>query len=215
MHLLFARHGQSTANTLAVFANCQDDTHPLTARGERHAHDLARRLQTEPISQIYTSPLLRARQTAAVIATVRNLPLQVAPALREYDVGTFEGEEYGGEHAWRMNAYHQNEAHWRDGDPDHRLGGGESLAELHVRLDRFVRDLRARHTSPDTILLVGHGGLFRVALSGLLENVTMAFSHQHPIDYGTLIRATMVNGRLHCTQWGDHHIGGELPLPQE
>jgi broad specificity phosphatase PhoE len=203
MHILFVRHGQSTANTLQVFANRPGDQYPLTSLGQRQANDLASQIASEPMTHVYTSPLLRARQTAAIVAAARSLPLQVAAALREYDVGEFEGLPYGGPHAWRMEAYHENEGRWRQGAADHRLAGGESLDELRARTGRFLRGLIASHAPSDVILLVGHGGLFRVALPGLLANVTFEFSHMHTMDHGTIVRATLLDGRLACTQWGD------------
>jgi broad specificity phosphatase PhoE len=207
MQILFVRHGQSTANTLKVFANRRVDDHPLTPLGRRQAHELACQLASEPVSHVYTSPLLRAHQTAATVATARSLPLEVTAALREYDVGELEGHPYAGVDAWRMAEYEQNEARWRQGDADHRLAGGESLSELRVRLHRFVRDLGMRHGLTETVLLVGHGGLFRVALPGLLENVTPDVSHGHPMDHGTIVRATLIEGRLACTQWGELRFG--------
>jgi len=206
MKYLFARHGQSTANTRQVFANRPGDPYPLTPAGQRQAHGLAHLLASGPITHIYASPLARAAHTAAIVASARNLPLQVAPALREYDVGDFEGQEYGGIHAWRMRAYDENEARWRAGDSGHRLAGGESLDELRQRVHGFVHDLQARHAASDAILLVGHGGVFRVTLPGLLENVTFGFSHAHPMDHGTVVRATVADGRLTCTRWGDHEF---------
>ena len=212
MQILFVRHGQSTANTLQVFANRRVDRYPLTPLGQRQANDLARQLASEPVTHVYTSPLLRAHQTAETVAIHRTLPLQVAPALREYDVGEFEGRQYGGSHAWRMEAYHENEARWRQGDAEHRLAGGESLDELRERVGRFIRGLQASHAPSDAILLVGHGGLFRVTLPGLLANVTFAFSHAHTMDHGTIVRAAMVDGRLACTQWGDQHFPAAAPV---
>jgi len=209
MQLLFVRHGQSSANTLQVFANRSLDLYPLTSLGWRQAGDLALLLASEPVSHVYTSPLLRARQTAAMVATQLGLPLEVAPALREYDVGEFEGQPYGDAHAWRMDAYQENEAHWRQGDASHRLANGESLHELRERIGRFVRGLELIHASSDTILLVGHGGLFRVTLPGLLDNVTPDFSHARSLDHGTIVRATLRDGRLACTEWGDQKVPAE------
>jgi probable phosphoglycerate mutase len=202
MDILFVRHGQSTANTAEVFANRDSDAHPLTPLGRRQVHALARRLAPEPINYIYSSPLRRARETATILARARGLSLTIAQSLSEYDVGEFEGRPYGGSDAWRMRRYEENEARWRKGDIDQRLAGGESLREISERLQELVSDLARRHGGRDTVVLVGHGGLFRVALPLLLENVTADLVHLQPCDHGAVIRVRACDGRLHCRRWG-------------
>ncbi len=48
-------------------------------------------LSAEPIDEIYSSDLRRARATAQAIAAARNIPLSLRPALREIDFGQWEG----------------------------------------------------------------------------------------------------------------------------
>jgi probable phosphoglycerate mutase len=203
MDLLFVRHGESDANTRQIFANRGEEGYPLTTLGREQAEKLARDLAGTTFARVYSSPLRRASETAAIIARSRTLPIDTAPALREYDVGAFDGQPYGGAHAWRMRAYHDNEAAWRGGDPGHRLAGGESLTELQARVGVFIGGLPHVHGDTDTILLVGHGGLYRVTLPVLLENVTFDFAHRHPMDHCTVIRARVTGGSLRCNAWGD------------
>jgi len=108
-----------------VFANRVVCPAALTTAGVEQAYVLAEILATLPVTHLYTSPLLRARQTADVIAS----RLQIEPierdVLRKYDVGDFEGVPYGGEAAWRWLEYQRVEAARRRCSHHACLSGGE------------------------------------------------------------------------------------------
>lgn len=90
MRLYFVRHGESTANLPRVFSN-SGLQHPLTAKGIEQAQAVARALSGEPVECIYSSPILRAMQTAQILAESRQAPLHITEALREWSVGSYEG----------------------------------------------------------------------------------------------------------------------------
>src|SRR5680860_738289 len=83
---VFVRHGESTANVDRVFANRLDNPAPLTPVGFAQAESLVRVLGPFAITHVYTSPLARARQTAAVIAGAFGVTCTIVDAMREYDV---------------------------------------------------------------------------------------------------------------------------------
>ena len=63
---IFVRHGESQANLLHEFSN-RGWKHGLTDVGIQQAHLLLDQLKPYPLAAIYTSPLLRACQTAEVV----------------------------------------------------------------------------------------------------------------------------------------------------
>ena len=63
MKLYFARHGESEANTLRVISN-RESRFGLTTTGKQQAAILADGLKDIPITAIFSSPILRARETA-------------------------------------------------------------------------------------------------------------------------------------------------------
>ncbi|MEZ4728874.1 MAG: histidine phosphatase family protein [Caldilineaceae bacterium] len=67
MKLFFTRHGESQANIGRIISN-RTLPHSLTALGRAQAVALAEKLGTEKISTIYASPILRAQETAQIIA---------------------------------------------------------------------------------------------------------------------------------------------------
>ena len=159
MHrLILVRHGESEANISHTFANAGAGPE-LTALGRRQAAQLAQRLRGQGVTEVHSSPLARATQTAAVIAAVLGLPVTVEEALREYDVGELEGR--ADPVAW--TAYADMERRWLiDRDWSARHPGGESYHEVVARFAGY-RD-RVRETAAGPVLAVAHGGLLRLAL---------------------------------------------------
>lgn len=151
------------------------------------------------VDAIYTSPLLRARESSELLARRLGAPVEVAEALREYDVGTFEGTS-SADHWERYEAVLRE---WMlDGNPDARTGGGESLTEIHGRFRSFVVGLPDMFPLGGTIVLVAHAGLFRCALPSVLANVSPRYSFEHALDHASWVRAVFREDRtLDCTEW--------------
>lgn len=93
MKLYFVRHGQSEANLLNEFSN-RGYKNGLTALGREQAHQLADRLKPDSLSYIYSSPLMRAVQTAEILSNELDLEFETKDALREYDLRHF-GRQVG------------------------------------------------------------------------------------------------------------------------
>src|SRR5262245_10587510 len=67
---------------------------PLSDEGIRQAKRVAHMLQSEPFSQVYSSSLMRAVQTARIIAEPRGLTVEPVADLAEIHFGDFEGLTY-------------------------------------------------------------------------------------------------------------------------
>ena len=90
--LYLVRHG-ATANNEARPPRLQGRrTDPaLSDEGQEQSRETGRLLASQRIEAVYTSPLLRARQTARAIAEPHGLPVEVVDDLIEVDVGRWEG----------------------------------------------------------------------------------------------------------------------------
>ena len=84
-HLLLARHGETDWNRIGRWQGQADP--PLNEMGRRQAAELAERLVGQGISAIHTSDLLRASETAQVVAERLGLTVEEDLGLREIDVG--------------------------------------------------------------------------------------------------------------------------------
>jgi broad specificity phosphatase PhoE len=157
----FVRHGESEANLLREFSN-RGDKHGLTSRGREQMLELADRRSNANISRIYASPVRRARESAELLGVRLAVEWCTEEALREYDVGTFEGTSSTA----NWDAYEQVVAAWLLGrDWDQRTGGGESLREIEARFMPFVDRLRVEVLPGAPVLLLGHASPARPCAS--------------------------------------------------
>jgi len=202
----FVRHGESQANVDRVFANRLGCSAPLTPVGLAQAETLTRILKSVPVTHVYTSPLNRARQTAALVASEFGVPSTTHDALREYDVGDFEGESYAGEGAWRWLRYEAVERALREGSDRACHPGGERLVELEARFMPFMTMLAAHHSPTDVLVLVGHGGLYRAMLPKLFQNISLEYAWIHQLGHGDVVIAEYVEARWCCLQWGNERL---------
>lgn len=198
MKIIFARHGESEANVERIISN-RDLPHHLTAKGRQQAHTLAEQLSEQPIIALYASPILRAQQTAQILAERLHLPVQSADALREFDCGVMEGR--GDPDAWRAHeavVHAWDEAH----DYDYRISDGESFNDLRTRFVPFVEGLLREFAEVDgTILLVSHGATLHHMLPLVLSNVERSLTRAHPLGNCACVEAVWQNKALVCTTW--------------
>ncbi len=120
---------------------------PLTEQGRRQAAGLRSILDGLAPGLVLSSPLQRARQTAAL--TGHDAGVGIDDRLREWDYGTAEGRT--------TEEIQQTDPGWTVWT--HPIEGGEQLADVAGRVDSLIGDLEA---GPDDVLLFGHAHLFRI-----------------------------------------------------
>ncbi|MEZ4102970.1 MAG: class I tRNA ligase family protein [Candidatus Paceibacterota bacterium] len=90
--IIFVRHGQSVKNLIGLFSDEINDL-PLTSEGKKQAREAGERLKSEGVDFIYSSPVLRTKQTAEIISkAVGGVEVVEAPELIEVDSGTWDGK---------------------------------------------------------------------------------------------------------------------------
>jgi probable phosphoglycerate mutase len=194
--LVFARHGQSTANLTRTFAN-RSNGFPLTELGVRQASELANSLLREPFARVLHSPLQRARQTAEVVARTLGVPLAARESLREWDVGDREGSS--DQAGW--DEYSAVTAAWATGDASARMRGGESLAEIRERTLPLFEELQSDLAAGQSVLCIAHGGIYRAALPGWLPNVTLAWVMASDFPNSGTVVVELEAGLPVCRSW--------------
>jgi broad specificity phosphatase PhoE len=154
--ILLARHGETDWNRESRFQGHADP--PLNELGRQQATELAEALAAEEITAVYSSPLLRALETAQVIAARRGLVAVPVEGLREVDVGSWQAltrdevEQRFPEQFGRWLDYGQG---WND---------GETYEEMGKRAIAALQDL-AVNNDGGRIVVVTHGGPIRAALA--------------------------------------------------
>ena len=160
--LWLVRHGATLWNSEQRF--CGHSDVPLSEEGLAQAHWLARYLQGQHISTLYTSDLLRARQTAEMIATP-SIQIEVSSAWREIAFGAWEGLTYE-QITQQFPSHLEFFSHPLSASPP----DGESLQALMQRVQAAFLELARVASTPEEgdIVLVSHGGPLRVLLSMVL-----------------------------------------------
>lgn len=162
MQLLLIRHGESVANRARILQGHFDS--PLNAHGLRQAESLADMLADDRIAAIFSSDLMRARQTAQAVADRLSLPLSIDPDLREIHIGIFTGLSWA-EIAERYPEHHQrlveSSMDWSV------VPEAEGEADSQERLDRFLAKIQARHAD-ERLAIVAHGAILRRLIKRLV-----------------------------------------------
>ena len=159
--LFLLRHGQSAANVQRVIVSspvAATESFGLTPTGReqvRRSVIKARAAGVLPDTiELVSSPLLRARESAAVAAEVLGVPVRVDARLAERGFGELElTSDANYDQVWSAD---------RD-DPTHARWGVESLASILARVSELLRDL-VRNEPKRTFVLCTHGDVASVTL---------------------------------------------------
>ncbi len=158
--VLLVRHGV-TPTTGRVLPGRAPGLH-LADEGRRQADAVAKRIAVLPrLAAIYTSPLERARETAAPIARACRLALRVERGLLEVDFGEWTGESLarlGKMAEWTAVQRHPS---------GFRFPGGESFTEMQARVTGALGRLVARHKGR-TVVAVFHADPIKAAVAHAL-----------------------------------------------
>lgn len=167
-NFLYLRHGQTEWNRQGRMQGATDI--PLNDTGRGQARDAAQRLVDTHIDRIIASPMLRAAETADIVAATKNLPVTHDERLKERYFGAFDGlllseirEKHGvgdGVSIWSLNS--------PEAEP------------LSSALGRTMESL-CEHLadSDDSVLFVAHGALFTL-LTEHLFGVRMQSANATP-----------------------------------
>ena len=153
-----ARHGQTAYNAEGRFQGHLPV--PLDATGREQAAALAEVAAQVELTTLWVSPLLRAAQTAEVVARRIGLTPRVDRRFAETDTGDWTGRSFAEVRAEDPDGFRRFEV----SDPDFRYPGGESFAEQSERIADGLADLR-RHPEALPALVVCHRGVIRLALA--------------------------------------------------
>lgn len=198
--LFLLRHGEVEARYQQVFGGRLDME--LSPLGHRQAQLLADYLRPRRLDAIYASPMKRAQQTLAPMASLGRATAVTRPELREVDFGVWTGLEWPEVFA----KFHTNPTEWLDQLEQGSIPGAESGAALRARLQPCLREILAQHVG-QSVALVCHGGVIRVLLAMLFQ-LPLARLGSIEIEYASVTRVHLLGERarlhlLNLTPWRD------------
>lgn len=158
LNIYLARHGQTLDNLQGILGGRRDE--PLTKIGEAQARETAKHLQSLRVTfdAVFTSPLVRAKRTAEIIADELKLGTpQVLDDLTERDAGVMTGEplsripELCGANILKTDivTYFLS------------AKGAEAFPQMLTRSRRLLKRIAMRHPNGN-VLLVTHGDISKM-----------------------------------------------------
>lgn len=156
--LYIVRHGQTEWNQKGLLQG-QSET-DLTEEGVKQAKNTASQLENISFDAIFSSDLLRAKQTAEIILLERKLAITTTELLREKKFGPFEGKPYAAmkEYDEILDKLTETQQFLHKVHPE-----VESDEEMMARFIPFLREIAVGHGGKN-VLIVTHGSIMRTFL---------------------------------------------------
>ena len=157
MRILLLRHAETDWNRERRYQGWRDI--PLSPPGRAQAESAGRLLAASPLAAVWSSPLARARETAALIAAPHTLPVREADAFKEMGFGDWEGLTRD-EVRKRFPDAHRA---WAETPHEAAWPGAETLGVVRARALAGLEALREAHQG-QTVCLVSHGITSRILI---------------------------------------------------
>jgi broad specificity phosphatase PhoE len=193
---LFARHAEAEGGPRLA-----GDDQPLSARGREQAARLGDRLRADRVAAVYTSPLLRGRQTAQSAAAALGAPVTVDDRLIEFTAGSLDLSPDPRDAQHVTDVFHS----WLDGRLDLRVGDGETGHQVVARLSGVLQDVQDAHRG-ETVLVISHGGLLTLGLTVLSATLNPAWVSGRPLGPADLVEMAYDSAGWVCRAWA-----GDVP----
>lgn len=204
MRLICVRHGESRSNAHPeAVALSEEVGDRLTDKGRRQSDAAAATLRASGATRLLTSPMRRATETAASIASTLGLEPEVDPGIHELR----ESAGYGS-----LSPEEQKLRRWsvwmakHGDDPDYSFEGGESFNQVRARVRSFQR--RMARSSERTVVAVTHGIFLRFLLVDILWGDRFGAAD---VERLWLIRT--INGGISLFEHGERHHPADPDLP--
>lgn len=195
------RHAQSEGNLYRMMQGQWDGE--VTELGRRQIAALAERFRDVHIDAVYSSDLSRTRMTAGAILKYHDLPLHTSRALRELDLGPWEGKFFGDlkkSEPEALRTFVLDMGSWH-------IDGAETCRDAAERIYTCFLEI-ARENDGKTVAVVSHGAVMRCLLSRCL-GVGLGDTDALPISTNTGVTHLFYdNGVFTADYLGDaSHLG--------
>ncbi|MEK7586369.1 MAG: histidine phosphatase family protein [Patescibacteria group bacterium] len=154
MKLYFIRHGLTPYNKLGL-TNGRTIDDPLAEEGVAQAAELAK-MAPRTVEHIYSSDLIRSKQTSEIINQELGVSLTLHPELREIDLGSFTGKSW--KEINELTGRNFLDECYLAHNYDFKPWGGESVQEVSARVKKFLDEVKKNNKEA---LIVSHGGIVR------------------------------------------------------
>jgi 2,3-bisphosphoglycerate-dependent phosphoglycerate mutase len=193
--LCIVRHGETAWNAEHRVQGQLDI--PLNEIGLRQAQAVGRTLKDERFDAIYSSDLVRARQTAQPSANLFSMKILLEKDLRERHYGIFERLTY----AEVKVRYPEDYARFEARDPEYAFRTGESLKDFSARSIAVISRIVNEHED-ENILVFTHGGVLD-KLYRFITGLPLSAERNFGIPNAGLNRVELTPSGWQIRSWAD------------
>ena len=154
------RHGESRSNKERFVSSWPEKKYnPLTLKGRKQVKQVIKKLKN--IDLIFSSDLLRTKQTAEIIAKELDLKINFDKRLREIDTGDLNSKS-----AKEWYEYFGNKDRARK-----RPVNGENRKDVMNRINNFLKSINKKYKNK-RILIIGHGDIL-ISFHGIAKSLSV------------------------------------------
>lgn len=164
MKIYFVRHGETESNKKGTVTGHIDS--PLSDEGIEQAKKTLLEIP-DGFEELYSSDLIRCKQTAEILNQKFNLQIKYDLRLRERHFGSLAGKKFS-----EMDTTGEMKEKDKNQQYDYRPYGGEHVEDVKKRVFAFIGDIK-KYDKHKKILVVTSGGIIR-----LLHNILNGEVHE-------------------------------------
>lgn len=183
IHLI--RHGMTDANIQGQYIGCRTDL-PLSPEGVDELRLLRENTEYPEVEKLYSSPMLRCRQTAAVLYPSKEVT--AIENLREYDFGEFEGKT-----AAQLEGYSAY-GDWASGKvsaPPNGESNDEFIKRVCVGFNEIVCDMLNSGISNAAVIMHGGATMMLLAASAVPRHRAVEWTSENGRGYSVMVTPSL------------------------
>lgn len=173
------RHGEARSNKEQFVSSWPEKKYnPLTRKGRKQIQELIPKFKKENIDLIFSSDLLRCKQTAEMVAKESGLKINFDKRLREHNVGIFNNTSVG-----KWVNFMISHDRFKERPPK-----GENWSDIKKRVKDFLREAEKKYKDKK-ILIISHGDVllsFRWIVKNLSNKQVLENRNKLRLDQGEL-----------------------------
>lgn len=174
----FLRHGESISNQKDIVSSFPEKIeNPLTSKGKKQIKNLVPDLKSKDLDLIFSSDILRTKQTAKIISKELGIKAQYDERLREIDAGILNGE--------KISRY---QSFWKE-DLERfqkRVPQGENYTDVKKRVYQFIKEIDQKYEGKN-ILIISHEcslSMLQGALKGFFPKEILEYRRENRFEKG-------------------------------
>lgn len=180
--IYLTRHGETEFNRLGIVQGSGVDSE-LNDTGRKQAKLFYQHYKDTHFDRVYTSTLQRTYQSIQRFIEEKKIPHTSFAGLDEIKWGIYEGKPSTPE---QKKVYLEMVRHWKNGNLEHSIPGGENPIELQARQKPVLEQILLK-TSEQQILICMHGRAMRSFLCLMMNKPLSSMDKFHHRNLGLYI----------------------------